>query len=86
MQFFKREEYAEAVNWFEKAVKQEEPDAQTQLGICYFEGHGVESNPIIGAWYLYAAADQDWQRAIDLIRENDIPRPTEEELDKQIRE
>ena len=58
---------------------------QTQLGICYFEGHGVENNPIIGAWYLYAAVDQDWQRAIDIIRENDIPRPTEEELDKQIR-
>ena len=85
MQFFKREEYAEAVSWFEKAAEQEEPDAQTQLGICYFEGRGVESNPIIGAWYLYAAADQDWQRAIDLIRENDIPRPTKEELDNEIR-
>ena len=48
---------------------------QIQLGICYFEGRGVESNPIIGAWYLYAAADQDCQRAIDIIRENDIPRP-----------
>ena len=24
----------------------------------------------------YAAADQDWQRAIDIIRENDIPRST----------
>ena len=70
----------------DKAAEQEEPDAQTQLGICYFEGRGVESNPIIGAWYLYAAADQDWQCAIDIISENSIPRPTEEELDKQIRD
>ena len=76
MQFYNREEYAEAVSWFEKAAEQEEPDAQTQLGICYFEGHGVESNPVIGARYLYEAADQDWQRAIDIINENGIPRPT----------
>ena len=86
MQFYNREEYDKAVSWSEKAAEQEEPDAQTQLGICYFEGHGVESNPIIGAWYLYAAADQDWQRAIDLINENNIPRPTEEELEAQIRD
>ena len=85
MRFYNRKKYEEAVSWFEKAAEQEEPDAQTQLGICYFEGRGVKSNPIIGAWYLYAAADQDWQRAIDIISENNIPRPTEEELDKQIR-
>ena len=75
MQLYYREEYAEAVSWFEKAAEQGEPDAQTQLGICYFEGRGVESNPNLGAWYLYAAADQDWQRAIDIISENSIPRP-----------
>ena len=49
-----------------------------------FVFRGVESNPLIGAWYLYAAADQDWQRAIDIINENSIPRPTEKELGMQI--
>ncbi len=37
MQFYNREEYEEAVSWFIKSAEQEEPDAQTQLGICYFE-------------------------------------------------
>ena len=50
MLLYHRGEYDKAVRWFEKAAEQEEPDAQTRLGICYFEGRGVESNPILGAW------------------------------------
>ena len=37
-----RQDYKLAVSWWEKAAKQNNPDAIANLGYCYQRGHGVE--------------------------------------------
>lgn len=68
--------YEEAVKWFKAAAGQGEPDSMFHLAICYNDGLGVEVNYDLVAHYLYESADKGFQRAIDVIRENMIARPS----------
>jgi hypothetical protein len=47
------------------------------LAALYNDGLGVEKDPKIAAMLLYAAADRNFQPAIDAIQKNRIPRPEE---------
>src|SRR5205814_2202750 len=38
--------YAEAARWFRKASDRGEPDSQTNLGVLYLLGRGVERNEL----------------------------------------
>ena len=67
--------YEEAVKWFKEAARQGEPDSMFHLAICYNDGLGVEVDHDLVAHYLYESADRGFQRAIDVINENKIPRP-----------
>ncbi|MDE5887409.1 MAG: hypothetical protein K2H46_07475 [Muribaculaceae bacterium] len=67
--------YAEAVRWFEEAAKAKEPDSIFHLAICYSNGLGVEANQRKAYQLLYEAADLGWHPAINMIIQNNIPRP-----------
>lgn len=49
------------------------------LAICYNDGLndglGVEKDPNKMAYYMYAAADRGFQRAIEIIKKYNIQRP-----------
>ncbi len=67
--------YEEAVKWYTAAAEQGEPDSMYHLAVLYNEGLGVEKDPQMSAVLLYAAADRNFQPAIDAIQKNRIPRP-----------
>lgn len=69
------QDYRQAIKWFEKAAEQGEPDSMFHLAICYSEGLGVEKDIPKAIELLYAAADRGWQPAIEVIQQNQIPRP-----------
>ena len=39
-----RQDYAEAVKWYRKAAEQGEANAQSNLGVMYYNGHGVRQD------------------------------------------
>ena len=50
------ENYSRAVYWYTKAAEQGYADAQYELGLCYYEGRGVEQNYKKAIeWWLKAA-------------------------------
>jgi hypothetical protein len=50
------QDYAQAVQWYHKAVEVGHPAAQNSLGFCYGKGHGVPQDYAQAAqWYLKAA-------------------------------
>jgi TPR repeat protein len=53
-----KQDYAKAVQWYQKAVEQEYPDAQYNLGGLYLRGLGVKKDVTKAAKYFTAAADQ----------------------------
>ena len=53
-----KKEYTEAVKWFRKAADMGEPNAQYNLGICYYNGQGVKQNFEEAVKWLKKAAEQ----------------------------
>ena len=54
--YYKKENYEEAVKWYTKAAEQGDADAQYKLGRCYYEGKGVEEDKEEAVkWYTKAA-------------------------------
>ena len=50
----------EAVKWYRKAVEQNYALAQTNLGICYYNGDGVSKDQVEAyKWLLLAARQGD---------------------------
>ena len=45
-----------AVYWFQRASKQDHPDATQWLGYCYTSGKGVEKNDYLGLMWIAKAA------------------------------
>jgi TPR repeat protein len=53
-----QKKYNEAVKWLTKAAEQGHAVAQSQLGICYMNGHGVAKDDAEGVKWLRMAAEQ----------------------------
>lgn len=53
-----KKEYAEAVKWFQKAAEMGEPNAQYNLGICYYKGQGIKQDFEEAVKWLKKAAEQ----------------------------
>ena len=50
-----KQDYAEAVKWYQKAAQQENVNAMRNLARCYRHGHGVEKNDVKAAILSTAA-------------------------------
>ncbi len=56
-------DYEQAFSWFQKAADQGHDSAQNQLGLCYYEGKGVEQDYRKAAAWYQKAADQGYDVA-----------------------
>lgn len=56
--------YREAVKWFRKSADQGNPTAQYCLGLCYYDGRGVDYNRTEAAKWYRKAADQGFADAM----------------------
>lgn len=58
---------AEALKWYRKAAEQNEPNAENNLGLCYFNGQGVEKDYAeASTWFRKAAAQNNADAQINL--------------------
>ena len=63
LQAFERKDYATALEEWRPLAEQGMIEAQYNLGLLYFNGHGVDADPVEALeWYL-AAAEQGYARA-----------------------
>ena len=53
-----KQNYVEAVNWFRKAAEQGNADGQSNLGLMYHKGQGVETNDTEAVRWFQKAAEQ----------------------------
>ena len=53
--------------WFETAANNGRPEAQTQLGLMYFSGNGVQISQAEAVMWIGKAAAQDYDPALDLL-------------------
>ena len=53
---------------YREAAEQEDPYAQCQLGICYFEGLGVEKDPDLASELLRRSAEIGNQEAEEMLK------------------
>ncbi len=65
--FLDAKQYKEAVPLLRKAVEQGSADAQTELGVLYFHGNGVEQDTAKALKWYEQAADQGKAEAMHLI-------------------
>jgi len=49
---------AEAVKWYRKAAEQGDAGAESNLGLCYYEGEGVGKDPFQAVNWLRKASQQ----------------------------
>ena len=56
-------DYEQAFSWFQKSADQGHDSAQNQLGLCYYEGKGVEQDYRKAAAWYQKAADQGYDVA-----------------------
>lgn len=54
------QDYAKAVEWFQKAADQGHIGGQYMLGVCYYHGYGVGQNYATAAEWLRKAAEQGY--------------------------
>ena len=54
---------AEAVKWYRKAAEQGNAAAQSNLGLCYYEGEGVAKDAAEAVKWYRKAAEQDYAAA-----------------------
>lgn len=72
---YKEKSFPEAVSYFRKAASEGAPYAQFMLGECYFNGYGVDKNPLEAyKWYCQAEknnCDEARERIVDFIIDPD---------------
>ena len=59
--------YEKAVYWLEKSAYQGDPEAQVNLGVCYYNGQGTEKNIEKAISWLEKAANQGSSLAITTL-------------------
>ena len=59
--------YDDALSWFLKAAEQEYAKAQFNLGVCYFNGYGVEMDEKQGFQWFLKAAEQGYAKAQNFV-------------------
>lgn len=75
------QDYAQALQWLEKAASQHYVEAQLQLGMMYFKGQGVSrDNAKAAEWFRLAAKQQAAGQAIAYQAKGIVP----EDLDGKI--
>ena len=70
--FQKNEKNEEAFEYYLKAARQGDAEAQYNLGVCYRKGYGVEKDLTEAVKWLRKAADQGFAEAQDMLRK--LPR------------
>ena len=55
---YNKQDYTRAVYWYRKAAEQENADAQTALGSCYYSGYGVRQDYTQAVYWWRKAAEQ----------------------------
>ena len=55
--------------WFGRAVEQGCASAQYDLGVCYYNGQGVEQDRDNAVKLWNMAAEQGYEEAVDALRE-----------------
>jgi TPR repeat protein len=65
----KQQDYEKAVLWYEKAVKEEHPAAQYDLGICYYYGQGVAKNREKAIKLWKQSAEQEFEDAVEALKD-----------------
>jgi len=63
------EKPAEAMQWFYKAATKGYAPSQYSVGVGYYNGNGVEKNQPEGVEWLKKSAAQDFQPAIDALKQ-----------------
>jgi len=63
MQAFERKDYATALEAWRPLAEQGTTEAQYNLGLLYFHGHGVDADPVEALKWYRAAAEQGYARA-----------------------
>ena len=63
-----RQDYAKAVEWFEKAANQGSAEAQFVLGLMYYNGNGLRQNTATAKEYYGKACDNGNQNGCDGYR------------------
>jgi Sel1 repeat/TIR domain len=58
-----RKDFADALKWFRRAANKGDPNSQTQIGLLYEGGLGVEKNPEEAMRWFRLAADQGYAEA-----------------------
>ena len=61
------QDYAEAVKWYRKAAEQGFAGAQLNLGLCYYNGDGVERDYDEAMKWIRKAAEQNYDLAIKAL-------------------
>ncbi len=56
-----------AVEWFVTAANNGSPEAQTQLGLMYISGSGVQASQAEAVTWIGMAAAQEYDPALDLL-------------------
>ena len=63
-----KQDYAKAVEWYQKAADQGQSDAQYNLGIMYYDGEGVRQNYTKAKEYFGLACDNKDQDGCDMYK------------------
>ena len=58
VRYYNEQNYIEAVKWYRKAAEQGHSEAQTNLGFCYDQGHGVAQSYSEAVYWYQKAAEQ----------------------------
>ena len=58
-----QQDYGEAVRWYRLAANQGYADAQSDLGVMYWDGMGVQKDYVLAHMWLNLAAVQGIERA-----------------------
>lgn len=65
-------DYKKALTWFYEAAKQDDASAQYYLGICFFYGYGVQSDPKKAAFWLDLASQKGYVHAKTFMQRNNL--------------
>ena len=61
----KKRDFIQAARWFQKAAENDSPEAQSNLGLCYYFGLGVVQNYETAAYWYGKAAEKQLAVALD---------------------
>lgn len=67
LECFGKGDYDNAIEWWNKSATQGNPDAQYNLGMCYYDGFCVERNLDLSREYFIKASALNHQPSIDAL-------------------